>query len=141
MSKHSLSHLPKTHQHPAAGKLHRLHMRAAGPGDCLHAVVRAEHGIDPGDLHGAHRQPEPPRDRLGGPLPAARRLSSCHPTSRPDRESVLPAVLLAEPRNALIVGHQRTGELDCSCDQESVRRVAVLEMMQPIAAAGGPVGQ
>ena len=56
------------HQRPATRELHRLHMHAAGPGDRLDAVVRAEHSIDPGEmhLHRADGQAEPARDRLGG---------------------------------------------------------------------------
>ena len=54
---------------------------------------------------------------------------------------MLPAVLLAETRNALVIGDKRTSELDRRRDEEPVRRVAAFEMMQLIAAAGGPMAE
>src|ERR1700733_15391739 len=67
--------------------------------------------------------------------------------SRPSRPSVscadckpvLSAMLLAEACNALVISDQRTGKLDRRSNQKSIRRVAVLEMMQLIAAGSGPV--
>jgi hypothetical protein len=61
--------------------------------------------------------------------------------SPPESEPVLPAVFLAETRNALIVGDQRTIELYRRRNQKPVRRIPVLEMMQLIAAAGGAMAK
>ena len=61
--------------------------------------------------------------------------------SRVDCEPVLSAMLLAEADDALIVGDQRTSKLDRRRNQKSVRRIAVFEMMQLIAAGGSLVTQ
>src|SRR5437588_10311964 len=56
-------------------------------------------------------------------------------------ESVLSAMPCAKTRNALIVSDKRTGEIDCGGDQKPIGRIAVLEMMQPVAAGGRLVTQ
>ena len=50
-------------------------------------------------------------------------------------------MLLAEADDALIIGDQRTSKLDRRRNQKSVRRIAVFEMMQLIAAADSMVTQ
>ncbi len=51
-------------------------------------------------------------------------------------------MLVAEADDALIViGDQWTSKLDRRRNQKSVRRIAVFEMMQLIAAGGSPVTQ
>lgn len=42
----------------------------------------------------------------------------------------------AEARNPFIISDQRAGELDCGSNQEPIRRIAVLEMMELVAAGG-----
>jgi hypothetical protein len=53
----------------------------------------------------------------------------------------LPTVPLAETCNAIIVGDQGASEFDCGCNQKPIRWIAMLEMMQLIAARGSPVAQ
>ncbi len=50
-------------------------------------------------------------------------------------------MLLAEADDALIIGDQRTSKLDRRRNQKPVRRIAVFEMMQLIAAGGSLVTQ
>lgn len=50
-------------------------------------------------------------------------------------------MLPAETCDALIIGDQRTGEFDRGGNQKSVGRIAVLEMMQPVAAGSGPMAE
>ncbi len=64
-----------------------------------------------------------------------------HTISRVDREPVLSTMLLAETDDALIIADQRTSKLDRRRNQKSVRRIAVFEMMQLIAARGSLVTQ
>ena len=52
-----------------------------------------------------------------------------------------PSMLLAEARDALVIGDERAGELDRRGDQEPVGRVAMFEMMEPIAASRGPISE
>ena len=59
----------------------------------------------------------------------------------PTANLVLPAVVLTETRNALIIGDKPTSEFDRRRDEEPVRRVTVFEMMQLIAAAGGAMAE
>ena len=61
--------------------------------------------------------------------------------SHPDGEPVLPAMLLAETRDALVIGDQRTIKLDRRRNEKPVRRVAIFQMMQLMAAAGGPMAK
>src|SRR5260370_29335330 len=49
-----------------------------------------------------------------------------------NRKSILLATPLAEPRNTFIVCHQRTWELDCGSDEETISRVAVLDKREAI---------
>jgi hypothetical protein len=51
-----------------------------------------------------------------------------------ESEPVLSTMLLAEANDPLVISDQRTGELDRRRDQKPVRRVAVLEVMELIAA-------
>ena len=46
-------------------------------------------------------------------------------------------MLFAEANDALVISDQRTGELDRRRDQKPVRRVAVFEVMELIAAGCG----
>jgi hypothetical protein len=46
-------------------------------------------------------------------------------------------MLLAEANDSLVISDQRTGELDRRRDQKPVRRVAVFEVMELIAAGCG----
>jgi hypothetical protein len=52
------------------------------------------------------------------------------------REPVLSAMLLAKADDALVIGDQRTSKLDCRGNQKPVRWVAVLDVMELIAASG-----
>jgi len=51
----------------------------------------------------------------------------------------LPAMLVGEAQDALVIGDERAGQVDRGCDQQSIRRVAVLQMIESIAARGGPM--
>jgi hypothetical protein len=48
---------------------------------------------------------------------------------------------LTEPNNPRITGHQRTTLINGGRDQQSIRRVAVLETVQPVGARCGAVAQ
>ena len=50
-------------------------------------------------------------------------------------------MFLAETRDALVIGDQRTGKLDRCGDQQPIGRVAMIEMVHLIAAAGGAIAQ
>ena len=89
--------------------------------------------------HGFYRSRLATRGRIT--TSPSRRLFALNTISRVDCEPVLSAMLLAEADDALIVGDQRTSKLDRRRNQESVRRIAVFEMMQLIAAGGSLVTQ
>jgi hypothetical protein len=56
-------------------------------------------------------------------------------------EPIWSATVPAEARDAFIMGDQRRSKLDGSRDQKSIRRIAVLEMMKLIDAAGYAITQ
>jgi len=64
-------------------------------------------------------------------------LNVRYTVSRPGNESVLRTMLLAEACDAIIIGDQRTGKLDGRRDEESISRIAVLKMVQLVAAGSG----
>jgi hypothetical protein len=43
---------------------------------------------------------------------------------------------VAEARDAFVIGNKRTVKLDGRSDQQPIRRIAIFEMVQPVAAAG-----
>ena len=49
-------------------------------------------------------------------------------------------MLLAKALNPLVIGDERTREFDRRGDQQPVGRVAMLKMMEPLAA-GGPMSE
>jgi len=53
----------------------------------------------------------------------------------------LSATSLAEARNTLVIRDQRTLKLDRCRNQKTIRRVAVLEMVQLIGGGSGPIAQ
>ena len=57
------------------------------------------------------------------------------------RKPVLSAIICGEAQDALIIGNQRTGEFDRGRDQEPIRRVAMFELIETIAAGSGTMAE
>lgn len=70
-------------------------------------------------------------------MPVPARDGSLRRHREPVLPAVLPAVPRAEARDAVVVGDERAAALDRRGDQETVRRIAVLQVVQPVAARGG----
>jgi hypothetical protein len=56
-------------------------------------------------------------------------------------ERVLSAIICGEAQNALIIGNERTGEFDRGSDQEPIRRIAMFELIETVAAARGTMAE
>jgi hypothetical protein len=61
--------------------------------------------------------------------------------SGPGRKPILSAIICGEAQNALIIGNERTGEFDRGSDQESIRRIAMFELIETVAAARGTMAE